>query len=74
MSDIDKLLPCPFCGGKAELVYSNDNHHQPHVQCRFGSSLTPKCPCHNTYQWSYNTEKEAIEAWNGRCKESEEPT
>ena len=62
----DKLLPCPFCGGEAELTYSNDNHHQPHIQCKFGCFLTPKCPGAHTYQWHYKTEKEAIEAWNRR--------
>lgn len=60
------LKPCPFCGGEAELVYSNDNHHQPHVQCKFGAFLMPKCPGTFTYQWNYKTKAEAIEAWNRR--------
>lgn len=67
MSEDSKLLPCPFCGGEAELVFSNDNHKQPHVVCKFGAFLNPKCPAHNTYSWSYKTIDEAIQAWNSRA-------
>lgn len=65
MNDIE-LKPCPFCGGEAELIYSNDNHHKPYIACKFGSMLTPKCSAYNTYQWNYKTVAEAVEAWNRR--------
>ena len=58
-----ELKPCPFCGGEAHIAYSNDNHHQPHVECD-----TLHCPGNKTYQWHYKTEAEAVEAWN-RWKE-----
>lgn len=60
------IKPCPFCGGEAEVAYSNDNHHQPYIRCRFGSTQTPTCPCYNPYQWSYKTIGDAIKAWNKR--------
>ena len=65
MSD---LKPCPFCGGEARLTYSTDNHRKPYVTCD-----TPRCPGCNTYQWHYNTESEAIEAWNHRAERTVKP-
>lgn len=56
-----ELLPCPFCGEEAHIVFSNDNHHQPHIQCD-----TLHCPGNNTYQWHYKTVDEAVDAWNNR--------
>lgn len=66
MSDKMKLLDCPFCGGEAELRFSNDNKHQPHVVCKFGAFRNPVCPAHNTYGWSYHTVEDAVKAWNSR--------
>ena len=64
----DKLKPCPFCGGEAELVYTNDNHRAPYVRCKFGVMQKPKCVgCQ--YPWNHKTEEEAIEAWNGRSSD-----
>lgn len=63
---IEELKTCPFCGGEAEMVYSNDNKHQPYIQCKFGRNIEPKCPGTYTYQWNYRTESEAIKAWNTR--------
>jgi Lar family restriction alleviation protein len=53
-----ELKPCPFCGGKAEVV---DNEYFvdvscAHIHCRgYAASLM------------YNNKKEAIEAWNRRA-------
>lgn len=68
MSETEKLLPCPFCGGEAEITYSNDNHKQPYIRCRFGSTQVPTCPCYNPYQWSYKNISEATKAWNKRIQ------
>lgn len=66
MNESEKMLPCPFCGGEAELTYNNDNKKRPYVKCKFGAFEKPKCPCYQPYQWSYKTEHEAISAWNKR--------
>lgn len=47
-----KLLPCPFCGGEAEIF--GDKKHW--IYC-------PNC-CSETK--SFKTKKEAIERWNTR--------
>ena len=56
MTKTEELKPCPFCGGKAELVkFQRPNH--------FGSV------CTNCDVWRddrCNTEAEAITAWNTR--------
>lgn len=47
-----KLLPCPFCGGEAELV--GDNYHWVLCKgCKGGSH-------------AFKTVEEAINAWNTR--------
>ena len=62
-----KLKPCPFCGGEAELTYTNDNNHMPFVRCKYGCFLNP--PCHgNQYPWRFKTVKDAVEAWNRRTE------
>ena len=56
------LKPCPFCGGKAEIV-STDRFVDvscKHLWCRgYADSVM------------YNSEKEAIEAWNRRSDPDE---
>lgn len=52
MGDI-KLLPCPFCGGKAELKH---NILWDWVQCENCSAMTQEKHC----------KENAIEAWNTR--------
>ena len=59
-----ELKPCPFCGGKAflsEYLYS----------CEPGRCTTQFVEfngCHTT-TYEYNTEEEAIEAWNRRAED-----
>ena len=57
-----ELKPCPFCGGKAEIVNVNMGKFFDvsckHLWCRgYAESVM------------YNTEVEAIEAWNHRAGE-----
>ena len=63
MTLIDKaeaLLPCPFCGGKAEL---NDCL----VECMFCLCAVPNGFGYEGERLGYATEAEAIAAWNRRA-------
>ena len=57
-----ELLPCPFCGGEAELL--ND--------LRKPEFYPFSVHCTECISWSntYSTEAEAIEAWNSRPVET----
>ena len=63
---MSELKCCPFCGGEAEIAYSNDNHKQPYIRCKFGVMENPKCPASNMYQWQFHRLDEDIKAWNTR--------
>lgn len=52
MSEI-KLNPCPFCGGKARFLFEDSTW----VYCE-------ECGCEGGY---YDTQEDAIEAWNIRA-------
>ncbi len=54
---MDKLKPCPFCGGKAEL---DPKYHVVGCALEYGScDVIPQT-------WGCETDEEAIEAWNRR--------
>lgn len=55
MSEI-KLLPCPFCGGEAELCKGDWIGKEYWVKCT-------KCICKTSLSNNYN---EPIKAWNTR--------
>jgi hypothetical protein len=69
MTAPDELLPCPFCGGKAEikdarkfLVVSKFSYIIPYsVGCS-----NKKCDVKPYTEYS-STEQEAIDAWNRRA-------
>lgn len=73
------LLPCPFCGGEAEMFVENDNRIEPLVP---GSNLRfdvfvnneyfgVKCPKCDMAQTNPFIEREyAITAWNTRAAEA----
>ena len=60
-----ELLPCPFCGGEADVLLS---------QSRWGQSYTihhdalGKCPAEYVGSMQFATEAEAIAAWNARAE------
>lgn len=56
---MSELLPCPFCGGEAEINGAN----------KYGWSVWCK-KCHSNNNWGHATEQGAIDAWNTRagCK------
>ena len=60
-ADKEKLLPCPFCEGKA-YVYTYLLYNVQAIRCA-------KC---GASSGNYDTETEAIEAWNKRVPPKEE--
>jgi len=64
-----ELLPCPFCGGPAEVDYDEDRHHhegrnEEHrwaICCSGSGKSCPVAPMTNC-----TTEAEAIKQWNTR--------
>ena len=58
-----KLLPCPFCGGEATI----DNVGRKY------QAWCKHCCCIHMGEF-YNTEAEAIAAWNRRTPTESEPT
>lgn len=60
MSDIT-LRNCPFCGGSASLKFANTTEEY-FVDCDLEKETCAVIPS----TWFYETEEEAIEAWNRR--------
>lgn len=62
MSEI-KLLPCPFCGGEAELIghyiKGVPNDFQYFVRCK-------KCKARPQQFYTFKKKEKAVEAWNTR--------
>lgn len=60
---MSELKPCPFCGGEAELVYSEPGHEDRIwciVRCKDWN-----CPGEHLNEW-YATDDDAIGKWNTR--------
>lgn len=65
-----ELLPCPFCGGKADIrkhSFWNDK------AARFEDKTysVKCCVCHTQIYPFFETEKLAIDAWNTRTPQKE---
>lgn len=59
----NKLLPCPFCGGEAEIGHYISNTTEKH-KYYVGCSEDECCEIDKTF----NTEEEAVNAWNRRSE------
>lgn len=57
-----RLLPCPFCGGKAEL--RNQNFKSAYVVCTDCHCKTPNVPA----RCNYNADAIVIHLWNERTE------
>lgn len=56
-----ELLPCPFCGGEAELIYYRANGKTT-VSCSVGGCMANISFCPST--------EEAIKKWNRRADDA----
>ena len=68
---MDKLLPCPFCGGEADYHQRYDVDYEPYrenyIKCRSCGVKTISEPRHP----DDGASPELIKAWNQRIKGSE---
>ena len=62
---MEKLKPCPFCGGFAEVHC----WHRP--QCMAKDEIRAEVQCNYCFATvgTYYTKEEAIEAWNRRTEQ-----
>jgi hypothetical protein len=60
-----ELKPCPFCGGKAEYIYSMPCNGVMCTKCGVWSKTII-----DTYEQQDGKAK-VIEAWNNRCEDAE---
>ncbi len=58
-----ELLPCPFCGGEANII----DHHNDDGSVSVGCN-NDTCLGFSGLGWLYKTEAEAISAWNTRAE------
>ena len=73
-----ELKPCPFCGGEAKLadnefgepVFDN-NLAQVDFMYSAPDAFWVECKDCFAMSGSYNTEEEAIEAWNRRAEDAD---
>lgn len=68
---VSELMPCPFCGGEAELERDNDHHGEWfNLGCaRNWNRMGPDQSCPGGYIWytaGPEEEAAAIAAWNRR--------
>jgi Lar family restriction alleviation protein len=68
---MEKLKPCPFCGGKA-AIYGTYRKGEAAIYPRFGTLgiYDVRCQeCNAGFGDTYTTEELVIEKWNRRVKD-----
>lgn len=63
---MDKLKPCPFCGGKAVMISEPITHDRFLVACKNRGDM---CKCEPCTNW-FATREEAAETWNRRANDA----
>lgn len=59
---MDELLPCPFCGGPAEILHAAPDH----VKREFKIICANVCDAMDEDWWRKEYLQQAIDAWNTR--------
>ena len=59
-----ELLPCPFCGGEADVTLSQGRYGQSY---NIHHESIVKCPAAYVSMMNFTTEADAIAAWNTRA-------
>lgn len=54
------LLPCPFCGGKAEYVCSNDGDYIECTVCTVGNTYRERGNPNSCHRWNTRNEADAL--------------
>lgn len=66
MNLIDDLKPCPFCDSSASIYFTTyPNGESAYCICCIHED---DCYLNNAIEADFETEEEAIEAWNRRAK------
>lgn len=73
MADKTTLKPCPFCGGEAVVVIA-PRAGTAYVECKHCSAMMGRYnkggrTDHKGFWTHFETEEEAIEAWNRRAND-----
>lgn len=79
---MDSLLPCPFCGGEAKTVLADTYPHRGMLHSWYVACKDSECGCElgfygmdeNGTCGTYETEAEAVAAWNTRYHSEFEKT
>lgn len=76
LGKIEKLKPCPFCGGEAVLYHQSSKYTDKdgnYVHCIKCGARTKLFECFNgTGKTHTDTKKEAVEAWQKRADNASE--
>ena len=65
---MDKLKPCPFCGGEAKVSRCLSNH----TKFRLTHACVDRTPHIVFYHYYFDTPEKAAEFWNRRAENDTE--
>ena len=64
----EKLKPCPFCGGKEQVMTIDLTKKVAFIQCQLCNARAGEYE-YNIHKGSYSYETNAIAAWNRRVND-----